>query len=191
MTVTGDHEGRITDTTHLVVNAAMNDNRLNLPLVTYQPSQHQTPKESDVVMITAENCNHVRGDTPVICHPVEEHGTRPNDTHSIRMRAGCEGGGKGALVGVNMSHTLATRNDQTIISRNLVRRLMPVECERLMGFPDDYTRIPWKGKPASECPDGPRYKACGNSWAVNCARWVCMRIEAAERFHRDGETGDD
>jgi DNA (cytosine-5)-methyltransferase 1 len=58
-----------------------------------------------------------------------------------------------------------------------VRRLTPLECERLMGFPDNYTAIPWRGKPAA---DGPRYKALGNSWAVNCARWIGRRIEAVE-----------
>lgn len=62
-----------------------------------------------------------------------------------------------------------------------VRRLMPVECERLMGFPDNWTRIPWKGKPEEECPDGPRYRACGNSMCVNVMRWIGMRIELVER----------
>ena len=60
-----------------------------------------------------------------------------------------------------------------------VRRLTPVECERLQGFPDHYTAIPWRGKPASECPDGPRYKALGNSWAVPVVRWIGRRIDAA------------
>jgi len=58
-----------------------------------------------------------------------------------------------------------------------VRRLSPRECERLQGFPDDYSMIPWKGKPASECPDGPRYKACGNSMAVPVMRWIGERIQ--------------
>ncbi|WP_343638992.1 DNA cytosine methyltransferase [Roseateles sp.] len=58
-----------------------------------------------------------------------------------------------------------------------VRRLTPTECERLQGFPDGYTAIQWRGKPASECPDGPRYKALGNSWAVPCARWIGERID--------------
>jgi DNA (cytosine-5)-methyltransferase 1 len=58
-----------------------------------------------------------------------------------------------------------------------VRRLTPVECERLQGFPDNYSQIPWKGKPASECPDGPRYKACGNSMAVPVMRWIGERIQ--------------
>lgn len=57
-----------------------------------------------------------------------------------------------------------------------VRRLTPVECERLMGFPDGYTAIPWRKKPAGECPDGPRYKALGNSWAVPVAAWIARRI---------------
>lgn len=55
-----------------------------------------------------------------------------------------------------------------------VRRLTPVECERLQGFPDNYTAVPYRGKPAA---DGPRYKALGNSMAVNCMRWIGRRIE--------------
>jgi site-specific DNA-cytosine methylase len=56
-----------------------------------------------------------------------------------------------------------------------VRRLMPVECERLQGFPDGYTNIPWRKKP--ESPDGPRYKALGNSWAVPVVAWIGKRIK--------------
>lgn len=60
-----------------------------------------------------------------------------------------------------------------------VRRLTPVECERLQGFPDEYTRIPWKRKPADECPDGPRYKALGNSMAVPCMMWIGKQVQKA------------
>ena len=63
----------------------------------------------------------------------------------------------------------------------VVRRLTPTECERLQGFPDGWTKIPYKGKPAEECPDGPRYKAIGNSMAVPVMRWIGERIEKAER----------
>jgi DNA (cytosine-5)-methyltransferase 1 len=59
-----------------------------------------------------------------------------------------------------------------------VRRLTPRECEALQGFPQNYTAIPWRKKPASECPDGPRYKALGNSWAVPNVRWIGRRIDA-------------
>jgi len=58
-----------------------------------------------------------------------------------------------------------------------VRRLTPVECERLQGFPDGYTNIPWRKKP--ESPDGPRYKALGNSWAVPVVAWIGKRINEA------------
>jgi DNA (cytosine-5)-methyltransferase 1 len=61
-----------------------------------------------------------------------------------------------------------------------VRRLTPVECERLMGFPDDWTAIAWRGKPPTECPDGLRYKALGNSMAVNCMRFIGERIALVE-----------
>lgn len=54
-----------------------------------------------------------------------------------------------------------------------VRRLMPVECERLQGFPDGYTAVMHRGKPAA---DGPRYKALGNSWAIPPVRWIGLRI---------------
>lgn len=57
-----------------------------------------------------------------------------------------------------------------------VRRLTPTECERLQGFPDGHTLIPWRGKPAEDCPDGPRYKALGNSMAVPVMRWIGARI---------------
>lgn len=57
-----------------------------------------------------------------------------------------------------------------------IRRLTPVECERLQGFPDNWTRIPWKKKLEKDCPDGPRYKACGNSMAVPVMRWIGQRI---------------
>ena len=61
-----------------------------------------------------------------------------------------------------------------------VRRLTPKECERLQGFPDDWTKIPYRGKPADECPDGPRYKAIGNSMAVPVMRWIGERIAMAD-----------
>lgn len=60
-----------------------------------------------------------------------------------------------------------------------VRRLTPRECERLQGFPDDYTQILWRKKAAEDCPDGPRYRALGNSMAVPVMRWIGRRIQAA------------
>lgn len=65
-----------------------------------------------------------------------------------------------------------------------VRRLTPRECERLQGFPDDHTLIPWRGKDASQCPDGPRYKALGNSMAVPVMAWIGQRIQAVHDLQK-------
>jgi DNA (cytosine-5)-methyltransferase 1 len=64
------------------------------------------------------------------------------------------------------------------LTHGRVRRLTARECERLQGFPDDYSRIPWRGKKAEDCPDGPRYKALGNSFAVPVVRWIGERLLA-------------
>lgn len=77
------------------------------------------------------------------------------------------------------AYTLNCVDLHGVISDSTVRRLTPRECERLQGFPDDWTLIPWRGKPAEDCPDGPRYKAIGNSKAVPVVRWIGQRIEKA------------
>ena len=70
-----------------------------------------------------------------------------------------------------------------LVGARAVRRLTPVECERLQGFPDNWSRISWKGKPEDQCPDGPRYKACGNSMAVPVMRWIGERILTVNAKH--------
>ena len=74
-------------------------------------------------------------------------------------------------------------NLPAVVVDYIVRRLTPLECERLQGLPDGYTKIPHRGKPAEDCPDTPRYKALGNGWAVNCARWICQRIQKYDETH--------
>ena len=64
-----------------------------------------------------------------------------------------------------------------LLQNKLVRRITPIECERLQGFPDNYTQIPRGKKSAEDCPDGPRYKAMGNSMAVPVMKWIGNRIE--------------
>ena len=76
-------------------------------------------------------------------------------------------------------HPLAASAHVPAIAFPGVRRLIPRECERLMGFPDNYTLIRFRGKPAA---DGPRYRALGNSWAVPVVRWIGERIEAVEQI---------
>lgn len=105
-------------------------------------------------------------------------------TKALLVRCGCAGGGKGALVSDEVSLTLSTSNAQTLFNDEgdhmIVRRLTPRECERLQGFPDDWTKIPYRGKTADKCPDSPRYKAIGNSMAVPVMRWIGERIAMAE-----------
>ena len=81
----------------------------------------------------------------------------------------------------NISFTL-TKGDKHAVATSLVRRLTPTECERLQGFPDSYTKIPYRNKKADDCPDGPRYAALGNSMAVPVMRWIGERIQK----HIDG-----
>lgn len=70
------------------------------------------------------------------------------------------------------------RAQEAAVNASQVRRLTVIECERLQGFPDNYTQIPYRGKPAESCPDAPRYKAIGNSWAVPVVQWLGKRIDA-------------
>lgn len=91
---------------------------------------------------------------------------------------------------VSEGKTMSVRDDEhgTVTlpdgSKYTLRRMTPLECERLMGFPDDYTDIPWNGKEHS--PKTLRYKACGNSIAVPCVKWIGERIMVAESMSKDG-----
>jgi len=107
------------------------------------------------------------------------------DTRATTVAVGFNwqnGGGYGNAndgLGITVEGTgpLQRCNTPAVAHAMTVRRLTPRECERLQGFPgDDWTLIPWRGKPADQCPDGPRYKALGNSMAVNCMEWIGERI---------------
>ncbi|RWN51465.1 MAG: DNA cytosine methyltransferase [Mesorhizobium sp.] len=101
-------------------------------------------------------------------------GVTPAVTVALRGRDG----GATAELGGSIATALRASSgggDKPHVLTSAVRRLTPMECERLQGFPDGYTDIPWRGKPSS--PDGPRYKALGNSWAVPKFRWLGQRIQ--------------
>lgn len=126
----------------------------NQSLVCMTDTQKNTSVETD---ISGTISSHTRKDTPVVAfkhHQGATDGSGADESEPI------------AESGIN----------------SVVRRLTPLECERLQGFPDNHTRIPWKGKPAEECPDSLRYKACGNSMAVPVMRWLGERIEAVDRL---------
>ena len=134
---------------------------------------------------------------PVAFHPTQDPiSSTDGSTHAL----GCGSSGGQASVAVvhivngNSTPETATEmafplraddgsgNRQALQHGMQVRRLLPEECEALQGFPRNYTAIPWRNKPADQCPDGPRYKALGNSWAVPNVRWIGRRIDAALRL---------
>ena len=85
-------------------------------------------------------------------------------------------GGDGSITGA-IPATQSGKQVQGVAQGPVVRRLTPRECERLQGFPDDWTKVPYRGRPAGECPDTPRYRAIGNSMAVPVMRWIGERIQ--------------
>lgn len=90
-----------------------------------------------------------------------------------------ENGGNATEPMHDVSPCLTVADRHGVATSMAVRRLTPIECERLQGFTDNHTLIGWRGKDAAECPDGPRYKAIGNSMAVPVMRWIGERIAAA------------
>jgi DNA (cytosine-5)-methyltransferase 1 len=113
------------------------------------------------------------------------------DTRATTVAVGFNwqnGGGYGNAnegLGITVEGTgpLQRCNTPAVAQAMTVRRLTPRECERLQGFPDDYTLIPWRKKQAEDCPDGPRYKALGNSMACHCMAWIGERIAKWEAEH--------
>lgn len=100
---------------------------------------------------------HVNGGAPLFV---------PHTTHTLRAE------------GFDASEDRSRAVPLAVTTMQVLRRITPKEAERLMGFPDGYTAITWRGKSASECPDGPRYRALGNSWAVPNVAWIGRRIDA-------------
>jgi len=150
-----------------------------------------TPKWQDDLAFTLTQPSPTGGGHPqaIAFHPTQDPISSTDICHSISS-----GNGQGCATAAiafdpynqacaPVTHTLRKGRSATgdeipqTVQGMQVRRLTPVECERLQGFPDNYTAIPWRKKPASECPDGPRYKALGNSWAVPVVRWIGWRIE--------------
>ena len=128
----------------------------------------QDPCTSDQAF--ALDCQH-SGNTNVVC------------INGSTINKATTGGGNG--LGADDSgicYTLTTTDRHAVSDGLQVRRLMPVECERLQDFPDYHTRIPWRGKPAADCPDSLRYKAIGNSMAVPVMRWIGERIQQVNQI---------
>ena len=131
-------------------------------LIVVNGRQHPTVSDKAHTL----GCHH-SGSTNVVCI----HGNIIN-----KNPEGTSGGNGTGAIQDGTSYTLTTTDRHAVSDGLQVRRLTPVECERLQGFPDNHTQIPWRGKPAAECPDSPRYKAIGNSMAVPVMRWIGKRI---------------
>jgi DNA (cytosine-5)-methyltransferase 1 len=131
------------------------------------------PMAFDAVQITsAANRTRVEPDIPASTLSKE---SRMHVAFSAFMSGTQASAGKSDLC-----PSLAVKSQMAVASALQVRRLTPTECERLQGFPDDWTAIPYRGKPAA---DGPRYKALGNSMAVPVMAWIGRRIAAVENLH--------
>ena len=118
------------------------------------------------------DCQH-SGNTNVICINGNIIDKNPEGM------SGCAGLG---ISGDGTAYTLTARAAHAVLDGLQVRRFSPTECERLQGFPDNHTLIPWRGKPAADCPDSPRYKAIGNSMAVPVMRWIGERIKQVNQI---------
>lgn len=136
---------------------------------------------------TLRSCNHDKSHANSGWNVAIAHSLRANG-----FDASEDGMGRGTPLVPEVTYALQERDSKgsdsstkdghliPVSSPMAVRRLTPRECERLQGFPDDYTLIPWRGRPAEQCPDGPRYKALGNSMAVPVMHWIGQRIQQVE-----------
>lgn len=104
----------------------------------------------------------------------EPVGFAQNTRNEVRLQ-----GGDGSVCGA-LSANPGMKQTTYVAQGYAVRRLTPRECERLMGFSDDWTRVPYRGRAAEECPDTPRYRAIGNSMAVPVMAWIGERMLLAE-----------
>ena len=135
------------------------------------------PIPFDTTQITSPS-NYSKPQAGDPCHPLAAGAHPPSVAWSMNLmspgRQIREDDGVGALT--QDAHRPTQGNEAVVIQQAMaVRRLTPTECERLQGFPDNYTNIPWRK--AAESPDGPRYKALGNSWAVPVVAWIGQRIQ--------------
>lgn len=118
-----------------------------------------------------------------IAHTLGRNQGQENAVLSVALRG--RDGGATAELGDDVAGCLRASSGggdkPHVLAQMRVRRLTPTECERLQGFPDGYTDVLFRGKPAA---DGPRYRAIGNSKAVPVVQWLGRRIEEALRSRR-------
>lgn len=129
---------------------------------------------------------HSKKDPPVVCVTDERVGWTSEIEGPVAFAQNTRDevryvNGDGAISGA-LAANPGMKQTSYVKEGSVVRRLTPRECERLQGMPDDWTRIPYRGKSADDCPDGPRYKAIGNSMAVPVMRWIGERIAMVDKL---------
>ena len=146
--------------------ATNNDQTLYDPCISFSDDSKVTVGIGESPTCTRNHCDH----HAVVAGPV---GVKQNQRYEVTTApyTGC------------LAAQQSGKQVNGAMAAGVVRRLTPLECERLQGFEDGWTRIPWRGKPASECPDAPRYRAIGNSMAVPVMRWIGERIDACDRYY--------
>lgn len=146
--------------------ATNNDQTLYDPCISFSDDSKVTVGIGESPTCTRNHCDH----HAVVAGPV---GVKQNQRYEVTTApyTGC------------LAAQQSGKQVNGVMAEGVVRRLTPLECERLQGFADGWTRIPWKGKPASDCPDAPRYRAIGNSMAVPVMRWIGERIDACDRYY--------
>ena len=138
---------------------------------------NQTAESEDVSQTVAARNDQDTASCVAVAYPINTQiGLRGPDT-SNSSREGMGLGNEG-----DPAYTLQAAHSHAVASGLSVRRLTPTECERLQGFPDGFTQIPYRNKPVEKCPDGPRYKALGNSMAVPVMRWIGERIAMVDKI---------
>ena len=117
-------------------------------------------------------------------HPSPRKGEGESIAGAIAIAFGWQNSARqGDSVSETITPTLDKSKTPAVATQDAARRLTPIECERLQGFPDNFTCIPWRNKLEGDCPDSPRYKALGNSMAVPVMRWIGERIQKVEQIN--------
>ena len=156
---------------------------------TFDMKQRHNPQPTDTFQLTTGNCSTIRGDSPLVL--MNQRGGVMKEEKAMAFAQNTRNevryqNGDGQIVGA-LSAQPGMKQTTYISTSTAVRRLTPIECERLQGFPDNYTNIPWRGKTA---PDSRRYKAIGNSMAVPVMQWIGKRILEAKQVVCDEDAID-
>ena len=150
-TITGDHENRVTDYTTLCVRQRCSCEGGGKGCLVQSEKSGTLAANNDQFVCALDRASFNQGKNAQYNPEISESG---------------------------INSTLTAKGASAVCAQSIVRRLTPLECERLQGFPDGWTDIPWKGK--EHAPDGFRHRVCGNSMCVNVMRWVGERIAAVE-----------